>query len=235
MDKNELYEWRFRVLVIKKLGQKLDFCNTIYSKTLNELESEYPDFFNEYKKDGLLSPKCYADDKEISLICHNYNKNYKNIPVYYAVLEKNLVTEYQGNDIIVDTGIAYKSGYYRAGMTQDVYNNYRTYWRCIPDDKNINPYQCCLLHKSIYEWYPKICANKTDSTYKIYDHDYNIEHCTSFSKNFNDGEFFKNRIMVISTDKKLLDDYIAFYTGICINNLEILVDKITKVIENIKK
>lgn len=46
--------------------------------------------------------------------------------------------------------------------------------------------------------------------FKIYDHYYSLEHCTEFEPNRNYGEFFKNRIMVMSTEKKLLDNYIAF-------------------------
>ena len=46
--------------------------------------------------------------------------------------------------------------------------------------------------------------------FKIYDHYYSLEHCTEIEPNRNYGEFFKNRIMVMSTEKKLLDNYIAF-------------------------
>ena len=37
--------------------------------------------------------------------------------------------------------------------------------------------------------------------FKIYDHYYSLEHCTEFEPNRNYGEFFKNRIMVMSTEK----------------------------------
>ena len=62
--------------------------------------------------------------------------------------------------------------------------------------------------------------------FKIYDHDYSLEHCTEFEPNRNYGEFFKNRIMVMSTEKKLLDDYIVFYAGDRIHKLESLIEKI---------
>ena len=235
MDINELYRWRFCLFVNDKLHNRFDSLDFIYSNNLDELKNSYPDYFNEYKLDGLLSPECYAGDKELSLISHNYNVNYKDIPVYYAVLERNSETEYQDNKIIVDRGIAYKSRHYAAGMQRSLYNNFRTYWRCISDDKDVKPYQCCLIHKSIYEWEPKICAGRTESTYKIYDHDYNVYHCTEFEPNRDYGEFFKNRIMVMSTEKKLLDDYIAFYTDDRIHKLESLIEKIKVTIKKIKK
>lgn len=236
MDINELYRWRFCLFVNDKLHNRFDSLDFIYSNNLDELKNSYPDYFNEYKLDGLLSPECYAGDNEISLISHNYNRNYKDIPVYYAVLEKNLDTEYQRDiNIIKDTGIAYKSGHYAAGMERNLYNNFRTYWRCIPDDKEIKPYQCCLIHKSVYEWDPKIYAGRTESPYKIYDHDYSVEHCTEFERNLNYGEFFRNRIMVMSTEKKLLDDYITFYMGDRIHKLESLVEKIKDTIKKLKK
>lgn len=62
-----------------------------------------------------------------------------------------------------------------------------------------------------------------------------VEHCTEFEPNRNYGEFFKNRIMVMSTEKKLLDDYIAFYTGDRIHKLESLIEKIKVTIKKIKK
>lgn len=235
MDKNELYIWRFCKFINNKLHNRLGSNNFICSDNLDELISEYPDFFNEYKLDGLLSSECYAGEHEISLIRHNYNRDYKNIPVYYAVLEKKLDTIYQNNKIIVDTGVAYKSGHYAAGMERSLYNNYRTYWRCISDDKNVKPYQCCLIHNFIYEWDPKICAGRTDSNYKIKDYDYKKVHCTEFSPNYELGEFFKNRVMVMSTEKSLLNDYIKFYTGNSINKLENLSDKIKDSIKKIKK
>ena len=40
--------------------------------------------------------------------------------------------------------------------------------------------------------------------FKIYDHYYSLEHCTEFEPNRNYGEFFKNRIMVMSTEKKTI-------------------------------
>ena len=71
--------------------------------------------------------------------------------------------------------------------------------------------------------------------FKIYDHDYSLEHCTEFEPNRNYSEFFKNRIMVMSTEKKLLDNYITFYTGDCIHKLESLIEKIKVTIKKIKK
>ena len=41
--------------------------------------------------------------------------------------------------------------------------------------------------------------------------------------------------MVMSTEKKLLDNYIAFYTGDCIHKLESLIEKIKVTIKKIKK
>ena len=160
MDINELYRWRFCLFVNDKLHNRFDSLDFIYSNNLDELKNSYPDYFNEYKLDGLLSPECYAGDKELSLISHNYNVNYKDIPVYYAVLERNSETEYQDNKIIVDRGIAYKSRHYAAGMQRSLYNNFRTYWRCISDDKDVKPYQCCLIHKSIYQKYVLVEQNQ---------------------------------------------------------------------------
>ena len=41
--------------------------------------------------------------------------------------------------------------------------------------------------------------------------------------------------MVMSTEKKLLDDYIAFYAGDRIHKLESLIEKIKVTIKKIKK
>ena len=41
--------------------------------------------------------------------------------------------------------------------------------------------------------------------------------------------------MVMSTEKKLLDNYITFYTGDCIHKLESLIEKIKVTIKKIKK
>ena len=209
MNVEELYRWCFIKLINDKLGMNMNNGNCIYSNNINELIKEYPDFYNEFKLDGLIYPNSVVDydKKELSLIHHNGRGDYVNIPVYYAVLEKSL----EITDIIVDEGLAYRSGHYHAGMGQTLYNNFETYWRCISNNKEINPFQCCLIHKLVYEWHPKICAGITGSVYKIYDHDYSEERCTSFSPNYNLGEYFRNRIMVMSTEKKLLDDYIIFY------------------------
>lgn len=227
MNRGDLYVWNFCKLINNKLHKNFEDIDYVYSNDLNELETKYSEFFEEYKSDGLLHPCCYADrDRhELSLINHNANRDYDNIPVYYAVLENNPDREDTVNNIIVDKGLAYRSKHYSAGMGTSLYGSFRTYWRCIPDDKNIKPYQCCLLHKSIYDWEPKICAGKPESLYKIYDHDYTVEHCTEFSPNYNYGEFFRNRLIVISTEKDLLDQYIEFHKGKCKSYLQKLIDK----------
>lgn len=234
MNRADLYTFNFVMFINYKLHNLLS-NDYVYSNNLEELENKYPVFYNEYRADGLLNPYCYADrDKhELSLINHNANGDYKDIPCYYVVLEKNLDKEDTISNIIVDKGLAYKSGHYSAGMGTSLYGSFRTYWRCVPDDKKIKPYQCCLLHRSIYEWEPKICAGKSESLYKIYDHDYNVEHCTEFSPNYNYGEFFRNRIVVISTEKDLLEQYIGFHKGECKNYLRKLIDKYKEFIKEI--
>lgn len=228
MNRADLYLYNFIKLINDKLHNHNILSDSyVYSDNLEELERKYPDFYNDYKADGLLNPYCYADrDKhELSLINHNANNEYKDKPCYYTVLEKNINTEDKVINIIKDRGLAYPSKHYSAGMGTSLYGSFRTYWRCISDNKKIKPYQCCLLHKSIYVWEPKICAGITESYYKIYDHDYSVEHCTEFQPNYNYGEFFQDRIIVISTEKVLVEQYIEFHKQRCKGNLQKLINK----------
>ena len=215
MERDELYCHYFCQYINNKLHiHDMNSPDYVYSDNLDELKENYFNDFIGYQTDGLLSPECIASDNEVSLYLHNYGIAYKDIPVYYAVLENVIDTEYKADNIIVDKGKAYKSKYHDAGMGQDIYFNFCTYWRCISDNKKVEPYQCCLLQKRIYKWTPKIVAGRPASFYKIKDH------CTDFSPNYELGEFFRYRIMVMSTEEKLLNDYIKFHVERAISNLE---------------
>ena len=72
----------------------------VYSDNLDELKENYFNDFIGYQTDGLLSPECIASDNEVSLYLHNYGRAYKDIPVYYAVLENVIDTEYKVDNII---------------------------------------------------------------------------------------------------------------------------------------
>lgn len=222
MNNNELYIWNFCKLINNKLGYRLSSNDFIHSDNLNELINKYPDFYIEYKEDGLLHPGCYADKNKHELtLFERTNKKYKNKPCYYAILKEKPKAKFysvcqntgDNDNIVCDMGFAYISGHYAAGMERTLYNDFKTYWRCISNNKNIAPFQCSLIHKKIYGFDSKICAGKSDSKYKIIDYNYNKVHCTAFSPNYDIGTYFNNKIIVITTDKKLLRQYILFYTG----------------------